>query len=58
MLDRCRLYYAHDPIELEKIADFERKYEADQAIRWYAKDSFLYRILNTALRQNDMETII
>ncbi|CAM4835650.1 unnamed protein product [Rotaria magnacalcarata] len=58
MLDRCRLYYAHDPIELEKIADFERNYEADQAIRWYAKDSFLYRILNAALRQNDMKTII
>ncbi|CAF1294586.1 unnamed protein product [Rotaria magnacalcarata] len=33
VLDRCRLYYAHDPIELEKIADFERNYEADQAIR-------------------------
>jgi hypothetical protein len=58
LLERCRIYYAHDPIELRKIDDFEKNYTTDQAIRWYTKDSFLFRILNTALRQNDMKNII
>lgn len=58
LLERCRLYYSHDPIELRKIDDFEKSYRTDQAIRWYAKDSFLFRILNAALRQNDIKTII
>lgn len=58
LIERCRLYYCHDPIQLRKIDDFEKNYTTDQAIRWYTKDSFLYRVLNTALRQNDMTTII
>ncbi|CAF1011379.1 unnamed protein product [Didymodactylos carnosus] len=58
LLERCRLYYANNPAELEKIDDFEKNYHADDAIRWYAKDSFLFRLLNTALRKNDINTIL
>ncbi|UJR32445.1 hypothetical protein I4U23_019907 [Adineta vaga] len=32
LLQRCRLYYANDPIELQKIDDFEKNYTSDQAI--------------------------
>lgn len=58
MLERCRLYYSHDLAELRKIDDFANNYTADQAFRWYAKDSFLFRMLNTALRRNDVKTIV
>lgn len=58
LIERCRLYYCHDPIQLRNIDDFEKNYTTDQAIRWYTKDAFLYRILNAAFRQNDMKTII
>jgi hypothetical protein len=58
MLERCRLCYSHDLAELRKIDDFAKNYTADQALRWYAKDSFLFRMLNTALQRKDVNTII
>ena len=42
--------YKNEPEELEIIDEFERGYSSTQSIRWYTKESFLYRSLNKALR--------
>jgi hypothetical protein len=39
------------------IEDFNKNYQPDQAIRWYTKESFLYRILNKALRDHDIDLL-
>ncbi|CAF1418829.1 unnamed protein product [Didymodactylos carnosus] len=57
ILKQCRLYCKDNPHELAKINEFETKYRSDDAVRWYIKDSFLYRLLNIALRTNDMNII-
>ena len=57
MLDRCRLFYRREPKELARIDDFERQYRSDDILRWYTSDSFVYRMLNKALRSEDLEEL-
>ena len=58
MLQWWHLYSANDPIEQTKMKQFEENYRSDSAIRWYTKDSVLYRLLNMALRQENIDMII
>ncbi|CAF1156907.1 unnamed protein product [Didymodactylos carnosus] len=57
MLERYRYYCAGDDTELARIDDFELNYRNCDAIRWYTKDSFLYRLLNSTLRHSDINAI-
>lgn len=55
MLDKCTDYYHNNPVELQKIEDFRKHYKAEQAITWYTNQSFVYRLLNKALRTEDID---
>ncbi|CAF1226793.1 unnamed protein product [Didymodactylos carnosus] len=50
LLRECRLQYQNDERELARINEFEQIYASQEALKWYSKDSFLYRLLNRALR--------
>lgn len=58
MFQRCRLYCAGNDVELLKLDHFKTNYCANDAIREYTKDTFLYRVLNRALRTQDMGIIL
>lgn len=57
MLQQCYRYYRHTSTELKNIAEFEINYTASQAIRWYTRDSFIYKLVNKALRTEDIEVL-
>ena len=57
MISICRDYYRGNTEELELIDQFQREYRADEAIRWYSKKSFVYRLVNKALRAEDIEQL-
>jgi hypothetical protein len=44
--------------QLEKIDDFERNYQSEDATKWFTKDSFLYRLLNESLRIERINSIV
>ncbi|CAF1575727.1 unnamed protein product, partial [Didymodactylos carnosus] len=52
-----RKYYEGKEEELKILDEFERTYTADRAIWWYTRNTFLYRLLNTALRQRNVEVV-
>ena len=56
LVNLCRQQY-EDDAEKQKIAEFVAFYTPSDAIKWYTRDSFVYRILNRALRQQDMNTL-
>ncbi|CAF3373462.1 unnamed protein product [Rotaria socialis] len=58
LLEFCRSKYENEPIEMRKINDFEQNYESKDAAKWYTKDSFLYRLLNTSLRIETIDSIV
>ena len=57
MLDASREYYRDNLRELERIDQFERTYRSEDAIQWYTKNCFVYRLINKALRTEDIEQL-
>ncbi|CAF3804600.1 unnamed protein product [Adineta steineri] len=57
MLDMCRDYYKKNKKELKKIKEFQKTYTCDKAIEWYTDECFLYKLLNKALRTEDIELL-
>ena len=47
---QCRQFYKDNAKQLKHIDDFAKNYKAEHCLWWYTLDSFLYRILNKALR--------
>lgn len=43
--------------ELKYVNQFEEYYESKDAIHWFTRDIFLYRLLNRALREKDIITL-
>ncbi|CAF1522453.1 unnamed protein product [Adineta steineri] len=57
MIRECRAEYHNDEIEQKKINEFEQNYKPEKALWWYTYDSCIYRLLNTALRTQNIEII-
>ncbi|CAF3931252.1 unnamed protein product [Adineta steineri] len=57
MLDMCRDYYKNNKQQLKKIEEFQNTYTREKAIEWYTHDCFLYKLLNKALRTEDIELL-
>ncbi|CAF1597254.1 unnamed protein product [Rotaria magnacalcarata] len=57
MLTMCKNYYNTRKKHLDEIAEFERDYKVSDAVKWYTKESFLYRLLNKALRTEDVTSL-
>ena len=50
-------YYQDKSYELKILDEFKETYTPEKAIWWYTRDTFIYRLLNTALRQKNIEVI-
>ena len=57
LVEECKLYYKSNKRELQKIKEFNETYSSTDAIKWYTYDSFLYRLVNKALRTQDIDII-
>lgn len=53
----AKKFYQDNRSELQVIEEFERDYVSDRAVWWYTRESFLYRLLNKALRVQDMDLL-
>ncbi|CAF3851750.1 unnamed protein product [Rotaria magnacalcarata] len=49
---------SNNEVELKYVEEFHRDYTPKQAIWWYTRETFIYRMLNAALRQCDIKTIV
>jgi hypothetical protein len=56
-ITRCSELFKNNPSELKKLEDFHLEYKAKEALQWYTKDSFLYRLVNKALRTQNMDLL-
>ena len=57
LLYELGLQYKDDSRYQDEIKRFETTYESKDAIQWYTRDSFLYRILNQAFRTENIDLI-
>ncbi|CAK9188740.1 unnamed protein product [Sphagnum troendelagicum] len=57
LVEFCRQQYVENPYELEIIFEFDRDYHQSQVIMWYTRETFLYKMVNKALRTQDHLTL-
>ncbi|CAF1381202.1 unnamed protein product [Adineta ricciae] len=57
-IDYCRKQFAANKYELNNIEKFRREYHDHTPIWWYTNESFLYPMLNRALRIMDITVVI
>ncbi len=43
-------YYNDNLSVINKIKEFKENYTPEQAIKWYTRDTFVFRVLNKAFR--------
>lgn len=53
MVKQLKNYFRHDHIETKYIESFEETYKSKDAIEWYTREIFLYRLINRAFRTED-----
>jgi hypothetical protein len=58
MIHECERQYDGNQAQLTKIKEFAEKYQPTDAVSWYTLDSFVYRIINRALRTRDIDIIL
>ena len=57
-LSNCRSMYGDNSVQLQTIDRFAEEYQNfEQAIDWYTRDSFVYRLINQAVRSQNPDTI-
>ena len=57
LIDCCQIEYQGNEIELNNLREFQAKYSSDKALWWYTRESFFYKILNAALRTQNIHMI-
>ena len=57
LYDFCLIHYRGNREEMTFLADFRKNYAEHSPVWWYTRDSFLYRILNKALRTHQYDTL-
>jgi tetratricopeptide (TPR) repeat protein len=57
LINFCRKIYKNNSNELNLIKEFEENYSPNQSIWWYTRESFLYRLLNKALRTQNIDLL-
>ncbi|CAF1206617.1 unnamed protein product [Didymodactylos carnosus] len=57
MIQKCQEYYRGNRKEVATIQEFSDTYRRADAIRWYTRQSFVYKLINKALRTEDIEQL-
>lgn len=54
----CKNQLNHNEIDLDILNEFSTNYKSEQALWWYTRDTFIYELLNQALRLLDVSLLV
>ena len=54
LIEEARLVYRKNTAQTRYIDEFEQTYDPSNVMRWYTRDTFLYRMVNHALRTENI----
>jgi len=57
LINICKNYYDGNLSQLNILNEFEQTYSPDKALWWYTRESFLCRLLNKALRMQNINLL-
>ncbi|CAF1223191.1 unnamed protein product [Rotaria sp. Silwood1] len=51
------LYYKENPKNEQLLKEFSDSYDSSKAVWWYTRDTFIYKILNQAMRERNIQVL-
>ncbi|UJR30022.1 hypothetical protein I4U23_017567 [Adineta vaga] len=57
LIQLCEQEYRDNKSELNLIQEFQQNYSSSRALRWYTRQTFLFRMLNKALRVQNLDML-
>lgn len=57
IISYCKIECADNKVELAILKEYKKTYSPWKALWWYTRESFLYRLLNKALRTQDVDAL-
>lgn len=57
LIEVLKHQYQENQVELNHIIQFQNQYQSNKALRWYTKESFFHKTLNTVLRTENLHMI-
>ncbi|CAF4611176.1 unnamed protein product, partial [Rotaria magnacalcarata] len=57
LIDHCKQQYQGNTAELSNLREFREDYSPENALWWYTRESFFYKTLNAALRNQNIHII-
>jgi hypothetical protein len=57
LIKLCKNEYKGNKTELNILYEFQEKYSSKNALWWYTRESFLYKMLNKALRKQNIDIL-
>ncbi|CAF1567601.1 unnamed protein product [Rotaria magnacalcarata] len=57
LIDHCKQQYQGNTAELSNLREFREDYSPEKALWWYTRESFFYKTLNVALRNQNIHII-
>ncbi|CAF1060514.1 unnamed protein product [Rotaria sp. Silwood1] len=57
LISLCNNQYEGKSAQLAMVHEFDEQYSSEKALWWYSRDSFLYKILNKALRTQNIDIL-
>ncbi|CAF1098951.1 unnamed protein product [Adineta ricciae] len=57
LITLCREHFHVNDHELGLVREFEQEYSSDKALWWYTRQSFVYKMVNKALRVQNVEVL-
>jgi len=57
LLKACKAYYRNNEREMKNIEEFRLQYQSNEAIEWYTRNIFLYKVVNKALLDDNIDLI-
>ena len=56
-LSRCKKDLQDNEAALNTLDEFQKNYSSDQALWWYTRETFIYQLLNQALRSQNIDLL-
>jgi tetratricopeptide (TPR) repeat protein len=57
LIELCEKQYKGNKTELNVVHEFQQNYSSNKALWWYTRESFLYKMLNKALRIQNIDVL-
>ncbi|CAF1098451.1 unnamed protein product [Adineta ricciae] len=57
LITLCKQHFHDNHSELALVGEFEQEYSSDKALWWYSRRSFVYKMVNKALRVQNIEVL-